>query len=120
MIFYRQPTDPWVPFDFKLLETYQIMQDEICPKCGHPVWLCRTSSADVEFIVRTDMCYAERALKEHDEQKKPVKDRTKAKDRKGWGRIEYTVAQVPKPLEEAGHKLPSRTTYYNELAGQKA
>jgi hypothetical protein len=114
MIFHHQPTADWVPFDFKLLEAYQILQDEICPKCGHPVWLCRSTSNDVTFKVREAYCNAERSLKEYEDHRKPIKERTSAAERKEWGRFHYTVPAVP---ENATGDLPTREDYYRELAG---
>lgn len=116
VIFYEQPTAPWKPFDFKLLEAYQILQDELCPKCGHPVWLCRSQSNTVEFRVRTEYCAGERALKEYEYNKMTHSERKNVdkKDRAGWGRFEYTYPAVPEPFK--GAELPSRADYYEELA----
>jgi hypothetical protein len=116
MIFHEQPTDPWLPFDFKLLEAYQMLQDEICPKCGHPVWLCRSTSNRVEFKARAAVCYAERALREYEDQKKPRGEREK--DRKvkaSWGEFYYTQPFVPDNIEG---ELPTRDEFYSELAGK--
>jgi len=112
MLFYEQPTDPWIPFDFKLLEAYQRLQDEICPKCGHPVWLCRSTSNRVQFRVREAYCAAERALKEKENQ---GNKKIKASEKKEWGRYYYTEPYVP---ETIGGELPSRREYYEELAKQ--
>lgn len=118
MIFYEQPTDPWVKFDFMLIEAYQILQDETCPKCGHPVWLCRSSSNTVQFKVTPNVCYAERALKEYENQKKPVNDREKdPKIRKEWGMFFSTSPFVPLNVEG---ELPTRTEFYEEMAGKTA
>lgn len=115
MLFYEQPTDPWVPFDFMLLEAYQRLQDEICPRCGHPVWLCRSNSNSVMFKVETGICYAERALKEYElkgmtaKEKKDIPKSAKAK----WGQFTYTIPVVPPNIEG---ELPSREEYMKELA----
>lgn len=115
MIFHEQPTDPWTPFDFKLLEAYQILQDELCPKCGHPIWLCRSSSNRVEFKAQAAYCAGERALKEKEDQSKPVKERAQKSERSRWGEFFYTTPYSP-PNVEGG--LPSRTEFYREVAGK--
>jgi hypothetical protein len=118
MLFHEQPSDPWLPFDFKLLEAYQILQDETCPKCGHPVWLCRSESNTVQFKVTPNVCYAERALKEYEDQKKPRTEREKdRKTREGWG-VFYSLSPfVPKNIEG---ELPTRTEFYEEMAAKSA
>lgn len=118
MIFYEQPTDPWVKFDFMLIEAYQILQDETCPKCGHPVWLCRSSDPRVQFRVTSNVCFAERALKEYEDQKKPRTQREKdMKTRKEWGSFYSTSPFVPKNIEG---ELPTRTEFYEEMAAKVA
>lgn len=112
MIFHEQPTDPWIKFDFLLLEAYQILNDETCPKCGHPIWLCRSTSQNIEFKVNSTICYAERAMKEYEDHKKPVKDRTPGKERKDWGRIHFTSPFVPLNM---GDDFPTRTEFYEEM-----
>lgn len=113
MIFHEQPTDPWVPFDFILLEAYQMLQDEICPKCGHPVWLCRSDSASVQFKVRSAVCNAERELKIVEDRKRPDKEREKDKKvRAGWGEFYYTQPFVP---ENIGGEMPTRGEFYASL-----
>lgn len=117
MIFHEQPTDPWTPFDFKLLEAYQILQDELCPKCGHPIWLCRSTSNRVEFKAQAAYCSGERALKEKEDQAKPVKERAKKNERSHWGEFFYTTPYSP-PNVEGG--LPSRADFYREIAVKSA
>src|SRR5690349_3704515 len=100
MIFHEQPTDPWVPFDFILLEAYQMLQDEICPKCGHPVWLCRSDSPNVQFKVRSAVCNAERELRIVEDHKRPDKEREKDKKvRASWGEFFYTQPFVPENID---------------------
>lgn len=116
MIFYEQPTDPWIPFDFKLLEAYQILQDEMCPKCGHPIWLCRSTDPRVQFKVTANICYAERALREYEDQQKPRTERAEKKDRKEWGAFFSLSPFVPQNVEG---ELPTRTDFY-QAAQEKA
>lgn len=113
MIFHEQPTAPWEPFDFLLLEAYQMLQDEICPKCGHPVWLCRSDSTNVEFKVRDAVCYAERALRETEDRQKDKGSRADKTERKGWGRFYYTSPFVPDNVEG---ELPTRAEFYTAMS----
>lgn len=114
MIFYEQPTDPWVPFDFLLLEAFQRLEDEICPKCGHPVWLCRSTSADIDWQVKTDTCYATKAMEVRETTRgKKGKDRAKAvKEAEERAKITYVIPATPKGRDI---ELPTREQYYNEL-----
>lgn len=117
MIFHEQPTDDWIPFDFLLLEAYQRLQDEICPRCGHPVWLCRSKSNTVDFKVQSGLCYAEKALKVAEVGRisdKKSRDAAK-KELRHAGQFWYTVPYVPPNIPNG--ELPTRDDYYSELAG---
>lgn len=114
MLFHQQPTDPWVPMDFLLLEAYQTLQDEICQKCGHPVWLCRSNSGNVTFEVKTGTCYAEIALESYKLRGLKKDDKREAlKNKKNWGVFTYTVPVVPPMIQG---ELPTREEYYRDLA----
>lgn len=115
MIFHEQPTDPWTPYDFKLLEAYQILQDELCPKCGHPIWLCRSTSNRVEFKAQEAYCAGERALKEKEDASKSREDKAKPKEKKTWGQFFYTSPYTP-PNIEGG--LPTRAEFYQEMVNR--
>lgn len=115
MLFYEQPTAAWVPFDFKLLEAYQRLQDETCPKCGHPVWLCRSTGNRVEFRVREAYCAAERTMKEYENRTKRGKEKPSREERKEWGRYHYTEPKVPHGVEGG---LPTRKEFYEEMASK--
>lgn len=111
MIFHEQPTAPWVAFDFILLEAYQRLQDETCPNCGHPVWLCRSDSPDVQFRAEVGYCAGTRAVKEAEDRSRPTKDRADRETKKTWGRFTYPVPYAP-----PGRELPTREQYYEDLA----
>jgi hypothetical protein len=113
MLFHEQPGDPWTPYDFKLLEAYQILQDETCPSCGHPVWLCRNPDPRVSWKVRDTTCYATKAQEEINDSKKPRKEQASKEDKKKWGVSTYTVPYVPPNLKDA--ELPTRSDYYRDL-----
>lgn len=110
MLLFTQPTDPWVRYDFLLLSAYQILHDETCPRCGQPVWICRSSSRDVYFDAHSDVCQGERAVREAEDNRKPRGERAKASERKEWGRFMYPV---PRTFNEA--PLPTREDYLKEL-----
>lgn len=100
--------------DFKLLEAYQTLQDEICPQCGQPVWLCRNPDDSISWSVEDSVCYATRAKEERmwareNKRKKPSKD-----DRQGWGRFTYTVPAVSGHMPE-GTELPTRKEFYSNV-----
>lgn len=89
-----------------------MLQDETCPRCGQPIWLCRSDSTNVAFKVASDTCFAEKALKATEDNRKDKKDRAKPAERKEWGKFYYTVPYVP-PTAEGD--LPSRMEYYKAL-----
>lgn len=93
-----------------------MLQDETCPRCGQPIWLCRSDSTNVAFKVQSDTCFAEKALKAFEDGKKPTKDRAKGPERKDWGKFYYTVPYVPPTVEG---DLPSRMDYYTAMEKAK-
>lgn len=114
LIFHEQPHKPWEPFDFLLLEAYQILQDETCPRCGHFVWLCRSDDNRLDFKVRTDVCAADRKLKLAEYNAKPPKERDAKKDKAligSFGKFFYTVPEMI--LDDV--KMPTRADYYRSL-----
>ena len=90
-----------------------MLQDEICPQCQNPVWLCRSTSNDVGWSVRTDICRATKAREEKEWQKNN-KGKPKAKDKAEWGAFTYTVPIVPRSSPE-GTELPTRKEFYEGL-----
>lgn len=112
MLFYAQPDEPWTPFDFKILEAYQIMEDEQCPKCGQPIWLCRSTDNRIEWKLDSSICYASRKQEEsqwyrHNPKKKPDKS-----ERADWGKSYFPVPFVP---DNVGGELPTRDEFYASL-----
>lgn len=116
MIFHEQPNDDWTPFDFLLLEAYQMLQDEICPKCGHPIWLCRSDSPNVEFRVDGAVCQAERALKAYEDQKASSTQKADRATRKTWGTFYYTMPFTPDNIKG---DLPTRDEFYAAMSKEK-
>lgn len=114
MVYYRQPDRDWELIDFQLLEAYQILQSEICPQCQNPVWLCRSSSHDVGWSVRTEVCQATKEREERD-WRRENKGNPKREERAKWGRFSYVVPIVPGHRPE-GTELPTRKQFYEEQA----
>lgn len=107
MLFHEQPTDPWVELDFLLVEAMQILEEETCPECGNPIWVCRNEFAgNVGFKVRTTICYARAELEKWQEAEEKKKSSTKR-----YGASPYTVAYT---YDDSA--MPSRMQYYRELA----
>jgi rRNA maturation protein Nop10 len=116
MLFHEQPTDPWNKYDFKLLEAFQILQDETCPQCGNPVWLCHSSSNRVDFKAYETICHATVARMRREDSKKPRDQRAKSDERKEWGR---TTTMIPFKPDAVEGDLPTRREYYEELNAVK-
>lgn len=110
MLFREQPSDPWVPFDFLLIEAYQILQDETCNECGNPIWICRNDDAhNVGFKIKTSKCYATAELERWRE-----KEEKKNAKKKKYGENPYVVA-----FTYDGGDFPSRSSYYKSLADKQ-
>lgn len=107
MLFHEQPTDPWVPFDFLLLEAYQTLQEEICGECGNPIWICRNDEAsNVGFKIKITKCYAKAELEQWQD-----KQGKKESNNKNFGEIPYVV---PYTYDES--PMPTRDSYYRSLS----
>lgn len=101
--------------DYKLLEAYQIMDDETCGQCGNPIWLCRSTSNDIEWTVQSSTCYATKRVEEKRDSKRDKDHKAKAKERADWGVSEYPTPRVIKPRAEKGATMPTRADYYESL-----
>jgi hypothetical protein len=109
MLFHEQPSDPWVPFDFLLLEAYQTLEDETCNECGNPVWVCRNEEAsNVGFKIKTGRCFGKAELDKWME-----KDSKKKTTKKSYGEYPYIVAYT-----YDNGPLPSRSDYFQSLAAR--
>lgn len=101
LLLHTQPSAPWTKHDFLLLEAYQIIQDEACPSCGLPVWICRNEDNDIQFSVRRATCFATRARELEDERYGP-------ENKKPAGEL-----LIPEPRVESGKALAEfRRPYY--------
>lgn len=109
MIFHEQPTEEWSSFDFRLVEAYQILQDETCPSCGNPIWICRSTNDNVRFKIEKTTCFAEREYKMWEERKRKRKKDWEPDPGDQWYPLAVTID---------GGLLPSREDYYKELAAK--
>lgn len=106
MLFREQPDLPWTEFDFLLVEAMQILQDETCTQCGHPIWICRNDEAsNVGFKIKISTCYAGAELDKWREREDKKKNKKKA-----YGETPYVVAYT----YDDG-PLPTRASYYRSL-----
>ncbi len=110
MIFREQPNKPWEPYDFKLLEAYQVLQDETCQHCGNPLWLCRSPDSNVRPVVRVARCQGKAALERREKARSDDKRAKKVKDLRP-GEYEYVVFEPV--LEEK--PLPTRSDWLEEM-----
>lgn len=102
-----QPHDPWTIEDKRLVVAMHLLNKQKCPKCGKPVWICRSSNNMLTFSVRTEVCYAsaelEKAQAELSKRKKELKP----------GEFHYVV---PKMLNDT--PLPTRAEWIKSLADE--
>jgi len=103
MIYHEQPTAKWTRYDFLLIEAYQVLQDETCPQCGQPVWLCRSDSPDINIKVRRSTCNVTAVM-----EKQRDKDQKNKSRQLKPGESYYPVIE---PIFEDS-ELPSRADYY--------
>ena len=110
MVFHEQPSLPWTRGDFKLLEAYEIKQKETCGHCGNPVWLCHSDNSDLLWEVKTQTCYADKAVKEWSENNPKSKDSPYA--------VPYMLTFVDgKPVQDY-ENLPTRKDFFEEQANE--
>jgi hypothetical protein len=107
MLFHEQPTDPWIDFDFMLVEAMQMLEDETCNECGNPVWVCRNEEAsNVGFRIKITKCFAKAELDKWREA-----EEKKSSSKKHYGELPYIDTYT-----YDGSDLPTRDSYYQQLA----
>lgn len=84
----KQPSDPWDQTDKKLAIAFHILNKQTCPKCGQPLWVCRSNDRNLVFKVKSGTCYASKALE--DKQKADEKANRKLKN----GEFQYVVPEM--------------------------
>ena len=110
MIFHEQPTDPWNEIDFRLLEAYQIIEQETCAACGQPIWLCRSEDRNLTFELHTTTCYGDKRIKEWT-------DKQNKKKKPSHGELPWLKPCMIRFDEEGKpyndyENLPTRKDYY--------
>jgi hypothetical protein len=112
IVYGKSANQDWDALDRALIEAYQILEDERCPECGQPTWICRNDDPNIQFEIKKDVCYAKRALEEKNADLKDIKNaKDRAKAKASWGAIEYPT---PFTLDES--PLPTRKEYYDRVA----
>lgn len=98
-----------------MVEAYQILQDETCPTCGNPIWICRSENPNLRFKMESSVCFADREQRLWEERKHRNAKNAGKKD--GWepapGEQWFAV-----PTMVNGEHLPTRNDYYRELAAK--
>ena len=111
VVFREQPRLDWTDMDFKLLEAYQTLQDEICPQCGFPVWQCRSTDDRFAWHTETSVCYATRAREEAEWRNENGSKSPSQDERKSWGRFTYASPKLAGHYDE-DTDLPTRREFY--------
>lgn len=104
---------PWSTKDKMLVEAYQILEDEKCPECGNPIWICRNEDSNIQFKVRKTTCYGKRRMDEHRTDLKSMSTKEKNKARQDWGKIEW-----PEPFTLDETPLPTRREFFERLQSE--
>lgn len=117
MVFHEQPGLPWTPEDFKLLEAYQILDNEICGQCGNPLWLCHSEDPNLQFDVRVSTCNATNAI----DSWRANQEKRNKKVRPGENPFAVPYYLVPgennrMDMSFEYDDLPTREDYYEALA----
>lgn len=107
----KDPYGEWSPADYRLIRSYQQMKDELCPKCGQPVWLCHSTDPDLVWEVQTETCYATAAIEARRWKDDNPKEQPKKKDRQSWGRDYYPVATMLPDMDGNTPDLPTRDSF---------
>lgn len=112
MVLGKDSRKKWNRWDFLLAKAFQRYEDEKCPQCGQPIYLCHNSDNQIEFRAVKDECLA-------------MAEVERANDSKGDKKKEHGVRYVPelklRPADEGADLDPSdfRVPYYRELATRK-
>ena len=106
----EDPYGGWEGLDYKLLQAYQVLKDELCNECGNPVWLCRSTDNMIGWSVDTTTCYASRAIEARRFNEDNAGKTPDAKDKAKWGK---TYFARPKPVLH-DRELPTRSDFYKE------
>lgn len=101
----KNPTANWTNVDHLLAEAFTRMQDETCPQCGQPIWLCRSNDPNLQWKVRSDTCSASAEKEKYDEKESAKKGKKK------YGQFHYL-----EPYTVFGDPIPTRDAFFEALA----
>ena len=107
-VLYREP-DPysdWTDLDYSFVQAYQVIMDELCPKCGNPAWLCRSTDSNIDWNIDTITCYASKAIEGRRHRDDNPTEHPDAATRRKWG-TDYVARPVPIRKDIP---LPTRST----------
>lgn len=104
----RESSGEWSGLDKKLAMALQILNKETCKLCGNPIWICRSEDREIDFSVRTGICFSKQRLEK--------KEKSNAKKKNGElkeGQYLYTV-----PMQYNGEEIPrgARERYFKSLS----
>lgn len=81
------------------------------------MWLCRSHDNTFIFRVKSEVCYASKAIEEYRDSAAPKGSKASKEDRKNWGKYLYTEAELLPFEKDNGKELPKRSDYLREKAG---
>lgn len=107
----RAPHGKWSTWDFIAFDAAHRTDDEICKRCGLPVYVCRNESNEIQFGVREEGCAATAAVE------KGTKART---NKKGESLMPAGTRLVPEPFSSKGAPLSTyREAYWKGVMKQR-
>jgi len=90
----RKDSTKWTKIDKLLLLAWQTYQDDLCKKCGVPLWLGHSEDPHIDFELKETVCYSCQHIETSKKESPP-------------GGTKYVI---PTPVEIEGEetRLPSR------------
>lgn len=73
MVLGRDSRKKWGKWDFLLAKAFQRYQDEMCPQCHMPVYICHNDDNRIEFKVVKETCFATAQIEQVQEQNSKAK-----------------------------------------------
>ena len=97
----------WNELNARLKVAYSTLLDETCSGCGLPIWLGHSTDADIQFKIKTAICYG--CAKLEREKDNDAKRESKKGAVKQFGRTKYIVYDSVEsgPLPTRVHGLQS-------------
>ena len=98
----KKPRSNWSDADHSVAEAYQRLDDETCPQCGHPVWICRSGNNMLDLTPQWDVCRVTKSIQGSKRDAKP-------------GEFAYII-----PKMRGNRPMVTREDYYDERAAEAA